>query len=515
MTTFERQQLLNEWHKSFAEDGKLLRIIVESEEVVLIPEYLLKVSSFLSNLILESMHISKDIILVIPDIDKDTLETLKDILLNGYSKIWYKYTIINRLKEAAKILCMDLQNLFIVEEKNPIENIKQEMLLFSEIDQIKNIKKEAQEYFEIENVKVEPDTSRSATGQTASALDFHYQPLVQYDGSLSFLPDNDALLQDSDLPMDLTSRPNDQRTSSATPFSDFHVLEAVSDLDFDNANEIQDIRTPSPVSDLEPGKENHTKRRRKMRKRTKKDVSQNFPPRSLKPEIQYIYDRFFHEYCRMYHSRIDDCRKAPIHAGCGRRHSDFKDCHGNWLNLEEFENIAMKLDTFKAKVTPNKPPVSKLPELEYVYKSKLHQKCGKIHNRIELCDALSVHTCGRRHSFAKECDGSWMSLTRFESVALQWPSTLAFKKKLERSPDSLRRQLKSSIKKKQNINDKLKSTCITWNIEGKCDDNCLYVHRCSYMIIDDKHGDSICWGNHKEKDHPVSSRRFSRHSVGR
>jgi len=187
-----------------------------------------------------------------------------------------------------------------------------------------------------------------------------------------------------------------------------------------------------------------------------------------------------------------------------------------WI-LKSFEHIAMKLDSFKSKVTPNKPPVSKLPELEYVYKSQFHQKCGKFHNRIELCDAMSIHTCGRRHSFAKECDGSWMSLARFENVALQWSSTLTFKKKLERSPELLLRKLKSSIIKKQNINDKLKSTCITWNFEGRNCEDCQYVHRCSFMIIDYKKGDSICWGNHRERDHLYSlySRRLSRHSVGR
>ena len=52
--------------------------------------------------------------------------------------------------------------------------------------------------------------------------------------------------------------------------------------------------------------------------------------------------------------------------------------------------------------------------------------CGKVHSRIDMCEKTPVHSvCGRRHGYAIDCDGSWMSLARFESLALRWPSTIA------------------------------------------------------------------------------------------
>ena len=41
---------------------------------------------------------------------------------------------------------------------------------------------------------------------------------------------------------------------------------------------------------------------------------------------------------------------------------------------------------------------------------------------ISLC--IAVHEmCGRRHSYGMECNGSWMTLTRFESLAARWSSS--------------------------------------------------------------------------------------------
>ena len=70
--------------------------------------------------------------------------------------------------------------------------------------------------------------------------------------------------------------------------------------------------------------------------------------------------------------------------------------------------------------------------LKYIYISRYHKQCGKYHNRQDLCDKTVAHsTCGKRHGFARECDGSWMSLERFESLALKWPSTVGVRKSLE------------------------------------------------------------------------------------
>ena len=41
---------------------------------------------------------------------------------------------------------------------------------------------------------------------------------------------------------------------------------------------------------------------------------------------------------------------------------------------------------------------------------------------ISFC--IAVHeVCGRRHSYGMECNGSWMTLTRFESLAARWSSS--------------------------------------------------------------------------------------------
>ena len=32
------------------------------------------------------------------------------------------------------------------------------------------------------------------------------------------------------------------------------------------------------------------------------------------------------------------------------------------------------------------PPISRLPELQYIYDNKYHKLCGKTHRRIDLCD---------------------------------------------------------------------------------------------------------------------------------
>ena len=70
------------------------------------------------------------------------------------------------------------------------------------------------------------------------------------------------------------------------------------------------------------------------------------------------------------------------------------------------------------------PQKSQIPELQYIYRNVFHSKCRETHRRIDLCRAAPAHArCGKRHSYARECDGSWMKLKKFEKVAARWPDT--------------------------------------------------------------------------------------------
>ena len=202
----------------------------------------------------------------------------------------------------------------------------------------------------------------------------------------------------------------------------------------------------------------------------------------------------------------------------------FRSCQGSWLPLDMFERVALKLESYKLRESKrsqrehsNKPPMSNLKELAYIYQKRYHKLCGSVHTRLDVCDHTpSHHSCGRKHGYAKECDGSWMAVARFETLALRWPSTLAYKKQMgiksrreERASDWKRKTSSSKVKE----SDKLRSICMRWNLDGDCDTRHEadgLVHRCSYVDIDNKHGDRICWAKHKEIDHKVIEYRSSR-----
>ena len=142
----------------------------------------------------------------------------------------------------------------------------------------------------------------------------------------------------------------------------------------------------------------------------------------------------------------------------------------------------------------NQAPISKLPELQYIYERRYCRYCGKSHTLLDVCAASPAHaTCGRKHGYAINCDGTWMSLQRYEAMALRWSSTLHYKRELE---------------EKRHKVSRVKSACLTWNRSGSCD-GCSSEHRCSFMEIDNLHGDRVCWGRHRERDHAAEkNRRF-------
>ena len=252
-------------------------------------------------------------------------------------------------------------------------------------------------------------------------------------------------------------------------------------------------------------------------------------PKSQIQELQYIYEIFDHEACGVKHRRIDDCRKGLRHNLCGKRHSKFKNCDGSWLSLEKFEEVAWQIESVKKKAFSNKrsfeessinnkPPISKLPELQYIYKKRFHKDCKKVHSRLDHCDTAPVHRdCGRKHGYAILCDGSWMSLPKFEAIALRWPSTMAYRKRLESqllasnsndsvsspySPPTTRHRNRQKMNRPTKQSERLKALCFDWNLKGTCEESrCSAIHKCSFMEIDNKHGDRVCWRRHREMDH--------------
>jgi len=178
------------------------------------------------------------------------------------------------------------------------------------------------------------------------------------------------------------------------------------------------------------------------------------------------------------------------------------------------------------------PPKSPKPELQYIYKPFFHVKCGKVHNRIEDCSqALPHKVCGKQHSYFKECDGSWMTVEKFEMVAMRWP--MPTMKKMRKKTSGLEVPRRKRIRLEDNPSsstmqkpykemsepEKMLNTCKDWN-NGLCL-NCKFGnrkrHRCSKMISDGEMGEKICWGDHKEVDHEaeytISKEKKKRRSI--
>lgn len=109
--------------------------------------------------------------------------------------------------------------------------------------------------------------------------------------------------------------------------------------------------------------------------------------------------------------------------------------------------------------------------------------------------SIAVHeTCGRRHSYAMECSGAWMSLTRFESLAAKWPTSKMIAERLEgQREDRKRRRLTPPPVEQNSI------CCFKWNCGAQsCHDiNCKKRHRCSAEI----RPGVVCLGKHRALQH--------------
>jgi len=162
------------------------------------------------------------------------------------------------------------------------------------------------------------------------------------------------------------------------------------------------------------------------------------------------------------------------------------------------ENYRKKRRALLAKPEPEAvgPPMSRLPELQYIYEYKYHSVCGRPHRRIDLCPQAPVHEpCGRRHSYAMDCSGTWMSLAKFESVAVRWPSSRIIADRLAK--ETLE---KEERKRRRLAPEGMNSNCcLDWNF-GICDEvNCKLRHRCSFIGYN--RDLTPCLGRHKAREH--------------
>jgi len=307
MTPESRQQLLQTCYQKLAENSKLVKIFVMGNDVVFIPESILRISSsFLSEIFGEASGFSKKLMIVLPDVDKVIVECLKDILLKGEGCIKHASNLKD-VKVAAENLGISLGILTIGHVETTLVVKDEPVLPTSE-----KIKVEPAEYFESE---IETTTLEDMKQE-------HIEVEENCDEDKSDAPKKSPLIGG---------------------LNDLSLLH---------------FRTPSP------------------------------PPLSSKVLNS----------------------PSPKQEEKHKRHKE-----------QGTSNVEMK----------SKIPISKLPELKYIYISRFHKQCGRIHNRLDFCDKMLPHSlCGKKHGFGRECDGSWMSLPKFESVALKWPSTLRERRNL-------------------------------------------------------------------------------------
>ena len=145
------------------------------------------------------------------------------------------------------------------------------------------------------------------------------------------------------------------------------------------------------------------------------------------------------------------------------------------------------------------PPISSLPELQYIYEYKYHNLCRTPHRRIDLCPAAPVHEpCGRRHSYAMDCQGTWMTLNKFESVASRWPTSRMIAERItEEGPEREERKRRRLLVSEGKNAD----CCLDWNF-GICDSlSCKRRHRCSFIEYDGTGDMTPCLGRHKAREH--------------
>ena len=491
------------------------RVRVKDSQELLISESLLRLSSSLLNQIIEDIKkTTRDstITIIIPDLDHGVLTQINDLLVSGTCRISRmedqqnikrealnlglyieNFSIDGRVKNEVKIKkesssASTNDNLVKVKEerKEHVETEKSKEYFETEEEISINIKEELLENWEGNSVKDANTTDEAASSNIGSGSQEFPNPVSVIDQRLLLISGENNVVPNTTSPKRMRLYElADYSGASRGDDDEEGLLQEESFEDGQLYDSLPDVAT--------------------------NDRAQERPPKSKLKEIQFVYDSFKHDFCGDVHRRIDDCSKAPTHSVCGRKHSDFKNCDGSWLDLDLFEEVAVKLTCFKKKSgnINNKPPISRLPELQYIYDKKFHKPCGLYHTRIDVCDKTPIHdVCGRKHGYAIECDGTWMSLSKFESRAIKWPSTLLYKKKLETRDrnrhETLREKRKKTWSPRIKNSEMLRSACISWNFDGKCNsyhDDDGKVHRCSFIAFDNDVGDRPCWGRHTELEH--------------
>jgi len=624
---------VSEAFSDMLESESLLKIFSKDRNISVVNKNLMRFTSPLINSILYDVPCCTSSMILIPDVSKAAVDHVLSIIISGFSDFnSVSIKQIQEVQETAKILQIDLTDLDYVKKSSivdlvpefnsmkdiaPIDNhkynrtnVKIETKLpesNSKIDTTSaeeaednqtNVRiksempelDESPEYSETFHVSVDTYNMKNEQNEKSESLpnneslglrikcernSVHYEP-SDLDDHFELKEVNDKLCEsqiyskpaltqpksehecpsslesvETGIKLEKSTRNTVVQSLSLAPFPPPMIFEPLPCIQ-NNENFISELYFhPSDTQSPSPQKESFPEDD-VFKFKTKEIAHQpvSSPPKSQEPELQYIYKTFLHGKCGEMHNRVDDCSQALPHKICGKQHSYFKECDGSWKTIEKFEKVAMRWQTFKfnrrntdyeisdedmtavgiiSRSDPHLefgPPKSNKLELQYVYEHFHHLKCGKTHRRVDLCDATPAHNvCGKRHSYARYCDGSWMTVEKFEMVAMKWPTTISMqnhKMMQKRKSDQFkttglevprRKRICSEINqssstmqkpyKEMSETEKMLNTCKDWNA-GLCL-NCKFGnrkrHRCSKMISDEEMGEIICWGIHKEVDH--------------
>merc|ERR1719342_423974 len=420
MTLQGRQELIQTFHYKLADECKLVKFFLMDNDVVFIPESLLRMSSsFLSAILKETLSFTKDLSIFLPEVDRRIISCIKNILLKGEGSL--NTPNLKDVKAAAQNLGINFGSLSI--EPSKVQVVVKDEPVIPKLEKIKN---EPTEYFEsdfenvttekteLEHIKVEKSPLKSPFSlnmkNNASIEVGKIEGTKDLEDRISnilnfyhFLNKKSKDLQESDIE-NATIEETKLENIDVVTTSEKDLLESdlpnvtieetkLDIIEYDASCE-KDLLEKSTLNNFEVT-------RPSLHLRTPSPS----PPFRLPSPSPLVSSKAIHS-------------SSPKQE---EKHKQHKERRGSNGELNQ-----------KTSDSKSNCPVSKLPELKYIYISRYHKKCGKFHNRLDLCEKTLPHSfCGKRHGFGRECDGSWMSLEKFESLALKWPSTVGARKALE------------------------------------------------------------------------------------
>jgi len=554
---------VSEAFSDLLESESLLKIFSKDRNISVVNRNLIRFTSPLINSILYDVPCCTSSMIFIPDVSKTAVDHVLSIIINGLSDFnSVSIKQIQEVQETAKMLQIDLTDLDYVKKSSIVD-------LVPEINSKKGLVSFDNHKDNQTNVWIETELPESnSTINTTSAEEAEdHQINIRIKSEVSELEDTPEYSETKH--GNVYNVKNEQNDKYESPlhnesqrglrikcetFDEFtnSVLQEPSDVDNnfdlkeenDNLSESQIYQMPTPqISErVFPSSLESVETGMKLEKSRQNTVIQSLtlvptpPPKIFKPsdtqspspqKESFPEDNVFNfKIPKLPHQPVSSPLKTPKHKLAHENvSSPLKSPKQNLVH----QPVSSPL---KSHQHVSSPPKSPKPELQYIYKPFFHVKCGKIHNRIEDCSqALPHKVCGKQHSYFKECDGSWMTVEKFEMVAMRWP--MPTMKKMRKKTSGLEVPRRKRIRLEDNPSsstmqkpykemsepEKMLNTCKDWN-NGLCL-NCKFGnrkrHRCSKMISDGEMGEKICWGDHKEVDHEaeytISKEKKKRRSI--